>query len=59
MDDKGETTQMVECGRVEDYEIDDCDICHVPVLRPLCVPGRFVARPKCRFYAASSRSSFG
>jgi len=38
MDDKGETTRLVECGKVADYEIDDCAICSEAVLRPISVP---------------------
>ncbi len=43
MDDKGETTRVVECGLVADHEIDDCDICHEPVLRPVSVPDDVVS----------------
>ena len=38
MNDKGETTKVVEHGPVADYEIDDCDLCYGLVLRPLCAP---------------------
>jgi hypothetical protein len=37
-DDEKKIGQVVECCRVEDYTIDDCELCDAPVLRPLCAP---------------------
>jgi hypothetical protein len=31
-------TAIVECGRTEDYEIDECELCEAPVLRPVSAP---------------------
>ncbi len=45
MDDKGETTMVVHCDLVTDYEIDDCAFCAAPVLRPTSVPED--AEPLC------------
>jgi hypothetical protein len=39
-------TTIVECGRVEDFSIDECEFCHSPVLRPKDVPSH--ATPICR-----------
>jgi hypothetical protein len=33
-----DTTQIIEFGRAEDYNIDDCEICEAPVLRPIGAP---------------------